>query len=216
MSTWCVNRSHLAVIGASSETGYGTTGYTSTDDGYTPTRYGWVARVERNASAEWGTVTTNYAHNGSLITDYYPGGRWPDAVGAVDDIQQKQPGIVLMQLLVNEYVNNVDPATAEANLRDLISRVRTAVSGVDILLMTYPDIKWPDAPRPWTDYAPINHRVATDMGCGLIDLRQYIDSPDTNGAAGVWHSDGAHLLDAGQAAESAAVWSLLWMWVQTC
>lgn len=28
------------------------------------------------------------------------------------------------------------------------------------------------------------------------------------GAAGMWHSDGAHLLDAGQVAE--------WMWVQSC
>lgn len=32
-STWCTERSHLAVLGASSETGYGTTGYNSPDDG---------------------------------------------------------------------------------------------------------------------------------------------------------------------------------------
>ncbi|NIJ12524.1 hypothetical protein FHU38_002868 [Saccharomonospora amisosensis] len=48
------------------------TGYDSPDNSYWPTRYGWVARLARNAKAEWGTVTDVYAKNGAMIK-HFPG-----------------------------------------------------------------------------------------------------------------------------------------------
>lgn len=214
-STWCADRSHLAVLGASSETGYATTGYASPDGGYWPTRYGWVARLARNAKAEWGTTTDVYARNGAMIKDFFEGGRWPLTTGAVADVSAKQPDLVIIGgALVNEYVNNVDPAVAEADLRRLVTELRDARPGVDILIITYPDIKWPQARRPWSDYTAINHEVAVTLGTGLVDMRQYIDDPYTD-TANLWHSDRAHLNDAGQAAEMH-LWTLLWSWAVRC
>lgn len=214
-STWCADRSNLAVLGASSETGYATTGYDSPDNGYWPTRYGWVARLARNAKAEWGTVTDVYARNGAMIKDFFAGGRWPTTAEAIHRVAATQPDLVIIGgALVNEYVNNVDPATAEADLRRLVTGLRDARPGVDILIITYPDIKWPNAGRPWSDYTAVNHRVAVELGTGLVDMQQYIDDPYTD-TAGLWDSDNAHLNDAGQAVEGH-LWTLLWSWAIRC
>lgn len=222
--TWCASQDRIAVLGASSETGLGTTGYNPDQENhFDETRYGWVSRVKRNATAEWGTTTDVYAHGGSTMADFLPdvpnpGGRyWPVTEQAVDRIAATQPDLVIIGgSMANEYVANIAPATAEANLRKVVRNIRTARPGVDIILITHPDIQWPAANLPWSTYAGINHRVATDLGLGLMDMRQYIDSPTTNGAAGVWSSDNAHLADAGQAAQSAAVWSLLWIQLAAC
>lgn len=223
-STWCASQDRIAVLGASSETGYGTTGYDPTvADEYDATRYGWVARVARNASAEWDTATDVYAHNGATIADFLPdepnpGGRhWPTTHNAIDNVEATQPDLILIGGAgANEYVSNVAPATYEAHLRDLVQQLRDARSGVDIILITHPDIQWPDAERPWQDYAAITDQVARDTGSGLVDMRQYIDSPSTTGAAGVWYSDDAHLADAGQASQSSTMWTLLWSAVGGC
>jgi lysophospholipase L1-like esterase len=203
--TWCGDRSDLAILGASSETGYGTTGYSSPDDGYTRTRYGWTRRLTETLHAEWGTNSTNYAHNGALVTDYYPGGRWDDTTTAVADIAATQPDLVIIDLGGNEYVNSIDPATFNTQLRQLVTDIRSARSGVDVLLLTYPQFDWA-SDYPWAAYADVIREVAVAQHAAMLDLRQHIDSSDTD-RAGLWHSDGAHLNDAGQSVVSAAVLS---------
>lgn len=202
----------LVVLGASDSTGYGTTGWAPTvAHEYCPTRYAWAARVARNAAAEWGTETTVLAHNGALMTDWTSTGRWSTTRTAVDKVGQIQPDMILMGgILVNEYVNNVDPEVAATRLSNLIYRLQTAAPQTLILLLTYPNIQWAASTRPWSAYTSKIHQTAVANGCGLLDLQQYIDSPQTTGALGVWTSDMAHMGDAGQAAVSAAVWTLLW------
>lgn len=178
-------------------------------------RYGWEARLARNAKAEWGTTTDVYAKNSAMIKGLLPRRRWPVTANAVDNIRATQPDMVIIGgALVNEYVNNVDPATAEAHRRRLVTDLRAARPGVDTLIITYPDIKWPAAHRPWSDYTAINHRVAVNLRTGLVDMQQYIDDPYTD-TANLWSSDNAHLNDAGQAAEMH-LWTLFWSWAIKC
>src|SRR5439155_22414525 len=73
-STWCAKHANLAIVGASSETGYGTTGYPSGAETFQRTPYGWVTRITDSLHSEWGTNIQNYSHNGALVADYLPGG----------------------------------------------------------------------------------------------------------------------------------------------
>lgn len=206
--TWCGDKTHLAIVGASSETGLGTTGYSSPDDGYAPTRYGWTRKVAHNLNVAWGTSTTNYAHNGAMVKDYFPGGRWDTTSTATQDMAATQPDLVIINLGGNEYVNSVDPAVFDTNLTRLVTDIRTARPGVDILFLVYPTFAWPNTQHTWSEYTTIIGRTAANNQAALMDLRQHVDS-STHDTAGLWYTDGAHLNDAGQSAVAAALWGWL-------
>jgi acyl-CoA thioesterase-1 len=207
--TWCVDRSHLAIIGASSETGYGTTGYTANNEEYVPTHYGWTRRVMHNLNVEWDTHGTNYAHNGATVADYLSGGRWDITTSATADIAIRQPDLVIINLGGNEYAHNTAaPAEFEADLRALVTDIREAREAVDILFLVYPTFTYDTAAYPWTDYAAVIGDVAASQGAAMMDLRQHIDSA-TRDTAGLWYQDDVHLNDAGQSVVSAAVWGWL-------
>ncbi|TLW92369.1 SGNH/GDSL hydrolase family protein [Saccharomonospora piscinae] len=213
---WCADRADLTVLGPSSETGYGTTGYDSPDGTYSPTPHAWVAQFARAADATWNTTTDVHARNGAMIWDFLPGGRWPSTVAALDAIRDTQPDLVLVGgVFANEYLNNWDLAHAERNLRRLVTELRTARPGVDLVFTIYPDIDWPESRRPWADWAEVIQRVATDTGTRVIDLRPLIDTP-YNDTEGHWSDDHAHLNDHGQTEVAQHVWNEFETWTRRC
>lgn len=217
--TWCASgKANLAILGASSETGYGTTGYPSGAQTYYPTTYGWTRRLSDLLQRAWGTTTENYSHNGALVSDYLPGGRWSTTTGAIADLATTRPTLVIIDLGGNEYWSQVDPAVFETNLRTMITNINTARPGVDIMLYLHEEISWPTAgntywpqstPKyPWSQYAARIFTVASTIPTGMVDMRQFIN-PSNGNPAGLWTSDGIHLNDAGQSVVNGAWWGWL-------
>lgn len=204
VGTWCGDKSNITVLGSSSSTGYKTTGYTGGGE-YQPTQYGWWRRVSANAAQAWGTTATNRARAGALVADYLPGGRWPVTTGAVAQIAVDQPDMVLIQLGTNEYLTDVDPAAFEANLRQLLTDVRTSRPGVDVVLIKGWRVARSAPAYPWSQYGAVFGRVASSMGTALIDMQQLVDGSDLD-TAHLYDADLTHLNDAGQSVLAAAAW----------
>lgn len=217
--TWCASgKASLAILGASSETGYGTTGYPSGVQTYYPTTYGWTRRLGDLLERTWGTTTKNYSHNGAQVSDYLPGGRWPVTIGAVADLAATQPALVIIDLGGNEYWTQVAPAVFESNLRTMIAYIRVARPSVDIMLYLHEEISWAtngnaywpqSAPKyPWSQYASRIVTVASTLPTGMVDMRQFIN-PSEGDPAGLWSADGIHLNDAGQSVVNGVWWDRL-------
>ncbi|HJQ45680.1 MAG TPA: SGNH/GDSL hydrolase family protein [Amycolatopsis sp.] len=216
---WCDDQSRVALIGTSADTGYGTTGYSSPDDTFARTRYGWVTKISNDLTAQWQTVTTDYSHNGAMASDYLPGGRWSITTGALGDIASTRPPLVLIDLGGNEYWAQHDPAVLQTQLGQIIDQVRAARPDVTILLSIYPELNWqPNAYAStktwdWSAYGSAIYNTAVTKQTALIDLRQTIppaaDPVPTN--PNVWTSDGIHLNDAGNLAE----YGIWWGWVSS-
>ncbi|GAB2959794.1 SGNH/GDSL hydrolase family protein [Amycolatopsis acidiphila] len=217
--TWCGSgRANLAILGASSETGYGTTGYPANVNTYYPTQFGWTKHLSDLLHAAWGTTTENYSHNGALVSDYLPGGRWSTTTGAVANLATTKPTLVIVDLGGNEYWSQVDPAVFESNLRTMIADIRAVRPDVDLMLYLHEEISWPAkgnefwaqaTPKyPWSQYAARIFAVASSVPTGMVDMRQFIYPSKTN-PAGLWYSDGIHLDDAGQSVVNAAWWGWL-------
>ena len=216
--TWCTGHANIGIVGTSAETGYGTTGYSSSTDTYAPTVYGWVTRFSNSVHAQWGTATHDYAHNGAMASDYLPGGRWSGTTGATTDMATYSPDLVLVDLGGNEFWSQVDPATFQTNLTAVITNIKAARPGVTILMSIYARLHWapnqytnpPNSPQKWTwdQYATVIYNTAVAQQTALIDMRQYVPdaeaSPMTNPT--VWNSDGIHLNDAGNLAEYGGWW----------
>lgn len=208
--SWCGDKSRITVLGGSTSTGYQTVGYVAGGDGtYQPTRNGWWSRVTANAQQAWGTQGTNNARSGALTSDFSAVGRWPVTRDAVPTIAQQQPSLVILQLGVNEYLNQVAPTIFETELRRLVTEVRVARPGVDLLFIVGWRVAKPGAAFPWTDYSSGIGRVARDMGGAMIDLRQLMDGTDSASAHFLYVSDGIHANDAGQLILAGMVWSQL-------
>lgn len=213
--TWCAKHANLAILGASSETGYGTTGYPSGAETFQRTVYGWVTRFTDSLHSEWGTNVQNYSHNGALVADYLPGGRWSITTGAVADITTVQPDLVIINLGGNELWSQADPATFRANLGTLVDNIRAARPGVDILMGIYAELKWQPneyggttQKYTWAQYGAGIYDTAVAKGTALIDMRQYIPSAASNNPPNPspWTSDGVHLNDTGNLAEYGGWW----------
>lgn len=205
--SWCVDHSRITVLGSSSAAGVGSTGYNGNGP-YAPTRNGWWSRVSRNTQAAWQTQGTNNAMGGAVTADFLPGGRWPSTTGAVEQIRTERPSLVIIALGNNEYLNQINPATYEANLRALVTNIREARPGVDVLILQ----SWrPAKANPtytFDKYGAAAFHVASSMGAGLYDLRQHMDPADTD-AAGIYAPDKIHPNDAGHSIIASAVWSYL-------
>jgi len=221
VSTWCVSKANVAIVGTSAETGYAKTGYASTTDTYYPTTYGWTTRFSNAVHAQWNTTTHNYAHNGALASDFLPGGRWANTTGAVADMQTYSPDLVLLDVGGNEYQIQQDPALFQNNLTTLVNNIKAARPGVTILMNIYAEFKWvpnqytnpPNKAQvyTWNTYASIIYNTAVAQGEPLVDERQYIppaaSSPGPNPSP--WASDLIHLNDTGDLVAKG----LWWGWV---
>jgi acyl-CoA thioesterase-1 len=230
---WCTSQSAVTILGTSADTGYGTAGYPSGAQTFNRTEYGWTTKFADNLKAQWGTVTTNRAHNGALAADFLPGGRWPDTTGAIAEMATTQPDLVLIDLGGNDYWAQRDPATFQAQLGQIVDSIRAVRPGVTILMGIYPEFKW--APNvdggstlvhPWSEYAGAIYQTAVAKGAALVDGRQYIPpataSPQTSPSMWLLESDGnggtnlIHLNEAGNAAELGWWWSWVASIASTC
>ncbi|WP_192909635.1 SGNH/GDSL hydrolase family protein [Gandjariella thermophila] len=198
--TWCRDKSSMAVIGDSGSTGYGVV----------DPKNAWVAALRR---AKPHTRIVNYAHDGAMVSDFLPGGRWPQTTGAVRDIGRRQPSLVLIEIGGNDYYMDRDPARYQADL-DRLTRAIWSVSPRSTLV--YETI-WPFDPRhsptavhSWDEYAAAMHRLVVKYHAGWIDLRQFF--PPNYSADADTHllnPDRIHPTDAGNAVEFAAVLNIL-------
>lgn len=216
---YCATKTQLAIVGTSAETGYATTGYPSGAQTYNPTTYGWATRFANSVHSQWSTNVSNYAHNGSLASDFLPGGRFTDTTAAVADIAVKKPTLVLLDVGGNEYWSQKDPAVFQTNLNTLIDNIKAATPNAVILMSIYAELKWVQSvdsgnvPQKytWAQYASVIYNTAVAKGNALVDLRQYIPpataTPQPNPST--WYTDGIHQNDAGNIAE----YGMWWSWV---
>lgn len=220
--SWCTDKSQVAIIGTSADTGYGTTGYPSTAQTFQRTTYGWTTRIADSMSSAWATTTTDYAHNGAMAADFLPGGRWTDQVNAVSDLGTRNTNLVIVDVAGNEYWSQRPPATFRTELRQLLTNIRAARPQAIILLSIYPELKWQQSadsgnlPLRYTynQYATEVYQAAVDFGSPLIDMRQYAPSATSTNPTqpSVYLPDGIHFNDAGNLAEYGAFWGQLVGW----
>jgi acyl-CoA thioesterase-1 len=198
--TWCRDESSIAVLGDSGSTGYGTVDQNNA----------WVALLRR---AKPNTRVDNYAHDGAMVSDFLPGGRWPQTTGAVRRIGHDQPSLVIIELGGNEYYIDRAPRQYQADLERL-TRAIWAVSPRSTVV--YETI-WPFDPRQspnavhsWDEYATAMHQLVVKHRAGWIDLRQFF--PPHYPADAYTHllnPDKIHPSDAGNAVEFTAVLSVI-------
>lgn len=212
-ATWCTDKSSLVVLGDSASTGYGTTGYPADVQTYVPTENGWVAKMAHNL-AGFGTKVTNLAHNGALVADYLPGGRWADTVNAIAQVRQLQPSMVIVELGGNDFYIDRDPEVFARQLRQLVDSIKAASPNSSIFLVKIWEIGQRESPRAvhtWSEYGAKMHEVAVATGAGLSDLAQYLPSPN-NDTAGLYLPDRIHLGNAG----NLVVHGALYTWMISC
>lgn len=214
-STWCQDRASLVVLGDSGSTGYATAGYSSPDDTYTWTPYGWYSRAIAEASSNYGTQGWNYARNGARTEDFLPGGRFPVTTGAIEQIGIHQPSLAIIELGGNDYLSQqtagTTPAVTRTNLINIVTQIQTASPRTAVLLVVIWEIAQPGIPYSWQSYADAIRDVAIDRGVAMVDIRQYIPRSDLD-AAGVYAPDHIHLNDAGNLIFAAAAWT----WLLSC
>lgn len=216
---WCGDQSRVALIGTSADTGYATTGYSSPDDTFARTRYGWATKLADNLHASWQTVTDNYAHNGARSADYLPGGRWASTTTALDQITTNKPPLVLIDLGGNDYWAQRDPAVFKSELGQIIDQIRAARPDVTILLSIYPELRWQPnefastKQYDWSAYTAAIFDTAVTKPTALLDLRQTFPAATdpVPTSPNVWAADGIHLNDAGNLGEFG-VW---WGWISS-
>lgn len=222
---WCTDKSDVAILGTSADTGFATTGYngaTPVNDGYMATTYGWTKRFADLLAAGWSTTTSNYAHNGSMASDYLPGGRWPMTTGAIAALGPAQPSIVVLDEGGNEFYSQVPPATFKANLGAVIDAVHVQRPDAVVVLSTYAELDrsagvatYGPTVSPWSAYATAIRETAVEKGSPMLDLRQYVPpaSAASQPSPSLWTSDKIHLNEAGNMVELGAYWgwtSSLW------
>ncbi|WP_198545464.1 GDSL-type esterase/lipase family protein [Amycolatopsis rubida] len=189
------------MLGTSADTGYGRHGLPVRHRHLRADHVRLDHKIANDLHAEWNTTTKNYAHNGAMAADYLPGGRWPDTAGALADLTQRQPDLVLIDLGGNELISQTDPAVFKANLGKVIDTVRAARPGVDILLPIYAELKW--TPNPWAA-----RRRSTS---GRSTPRRFTRRRSPRGSANLpnpspWLAGNVHLNDAGNLAEYGMWW----------
>jgi acyl-CoA thioesterase-1 len=211
-STWCTNKDSLALIAGSSGTGYLTTGYNSPDGTYSPTAYGWWRWVTKRAANAWGTLSFNYSHVGATTADFLPNGRWLSTTGAVADLGQNQPDLVVISLGTNEYLTQVDPAVFEGNLRRLVQDIHAASPRTAILLAVQWTSHLPNPTYVWEQYKQKIQSVAVSEMAAMVDLRQYLIPASDPDWARFYHPDRIHLLDHSHLVVAAAFWT----WLFSC
>lgn len=197
--TWCTDKSSMDIVGDSGSTGYGV---------IDPNNH-WVAKLRQ---AKPNTRINNYAHDGAMVSDFLPGGRWPETTGAVAQIGVDQPSLVLIELGGNEYYIDRDPALYKANLETLTQKIWQVSPRSTIIYETI----WPFDPRQsttvhsWNEYGTAMLQVAVEYSAGWIDLRQFFPPHYANDTyTHLLNTDQIHPTDAGNAVEYTAVLNII-------
>lgn len=200
--TWCHDKTSLAVLGDSGSTGAGVS--------HAENR--WTNVVQ----GIFGTATvTNYSHDGAMVSDYLPGGRWTQTTGATADLVGRKPSLVMIELGANEYYNQVDPNVYATNLATLISNVRAASPTSTVVLVHSWLIGTTVAPHlyEWSSWEQVMTQAAISGGYGLVLWTQTMP-PVVTDTAGLYYffspSDHVgHPNDAGNRVEAAQTAMLL-------
>lgn len=210
---WCADQSTMVILGDSTATGYGSTGYEGgNEDGYDASEYGWASRLSRQLPD---TEIINMARNGSLTADFLPGGRWPLNTGRIAD---EQPDLVVVVLGSNEYGINLPPADYRNDLAQLTADVIDAAPDANLLYVhTWEfDMRWPWFPAPlhdWDAYGDKLADVADAESGAVLDLTEVMPNADADTAGlyidGEYGQHSVHPTDAGHQVQFAAYWSML-------
>lgn len=205
LSSWCPAHTSAVVLGDSSSTGYGTTGYVGGDGSpWMDTYSGWVAQLRR----EWtGTTWSVLSRNGALVSDYLPGGRWPSTVGFPDTVAQMQPALVVIMLGGNEYGTDRSPATYRSNLTLVTNRIRAAAPRASLLYVSMWEFafRWSSQPavNPYSAYTTQMREAAAQHGGVYVDLTKELHSAGVHPETGLFIRDeygpgnSVHATDAG-------------------
>lgn len=197
---YCGGMGGIAVIGQSLCTGYGSTGYPVDAVDYQPTARGWWAQFE---AAHTDTTWYNFAHNGAMVSDFMPGGRWDAAVGAVEEIRATKVNRTIIVLGGNEFFQGIDPRVYRCNLTGLVQRLRGAAAGRIHIVSEY-EFPAELAGGTYTqdEYRQTAALVAAVHGATFLDLSCHMP-PTSENEDGYYIPDeygpgqSVHLTDAG-------------------
>lgn len=201
--TYCSGMGRVAIIGQSLCTGYGSTGYPEDAVDYQPTASGWWAQFE---AAHTDTTWYNYAHNGAMASDFLPGGRWDVAVGAVDDIDEINPNLVILILGGNEFFQGIDPwGRYWQNLTEVVEGTR-AGTGARLAVVSEYDFpaELSEGEFPQQEYRKAAAQVAALYNATYTNLAWHMP-PTSEDTDGLYIPDeygpglSVHLTDAGHA-----------------
>lgn len=225
LSSWCSNKSKAFVLGDSTSTGYGTTGYIGGNGSpYMATTNGWWATLTNQFPA---TQWTNLARNGALVSDFLPAGAGtegrtsPLAGDTIAHIQASQPTLVVIMLGGNEYGTDRRPEQVyKANLAELTSRIRSVAPQASLLLVHSWefDYRWATGPYlpieySWAQYGAAMESIVNTIAGGnakYLDLTKVMPKAD-NDTAGLYIADEygpgnpVHMTNAGNWAMRAAI-----------
>lgn len=226
--SWCEPGSEIVILGDSTATGYGSTGYDpARGRKYQPTRWGWAHRLDaRLTNAE----ITNLALNGATASDFLADGGvdpWPQ-VGpmqptAVSRIRAAEPELVIIALGGNEYASQRDPyRTYKKNMITLRDRIRAASPSSKLLFVRMWDFSFrysgqnlhADSANTYTWYDYGRHLEVVAAKHGYLDLTSYMPKSD-DGAGGLYTQNemgpnrALHATDTGHVVQFDLYWSKL-------
>lgn len=216
-STWCTNPAGgVVVMGDSSTTGYGTTGYLDGTQGgheyYQSTYSGWINGLKQVwPEADWYVAS----RNGAMSSDYLPNGRFEKTREAIAEVEARQPSLVIITTLGNDYVIDRPPAEYQENLEQIVEGVREAAPDTSIVLVTMWrfDFKL-DTSEPnfeFDSYAERMQQVADEHDLTWVDLREHMHNAWEHPETGLYHADeygpgqAIHTTDAGQWVQKAVM-----------
>lgn len=205
LSSWCPTQASAVVLGDSSSTGYGTTGYSNTTETWQPTYSGWVASLGRLWPHSTWTVLSR---NGAMSSDYLPGGRFSITVGAIDVIDDEQPALVVIMLGGNDYVIDADPVTTyRANLERITADIRAVSPQSSLLYVSIWEFAYrrqsPPPVHPYSAYIDQMRAVAQAHDAVHVDLTRDMHSAAVHPETGLYIRDeygpglAVHATDAG-------------------
>lgn len=198
---YCAGMGRVAILGQSLCTGYGSSGYPEDGLGYEPTETGWWAQFER---AYTDTTWVNYAHNGAMVSDFLPGGRWETSVNAVDELAAARPNRLLLVLGGNEFFQGIDPWGAYwRNLNTLVGKIRDSFSTKLTIVAEYDfPAELSEGSYPQVEYRKAAALTAANHSALFLDLSRFMPSSHNN-TDGYYIPDeygtglSVHLTDAG-------------------
>lgn len=209
LGSWCAARNagagNVVVLGDSTSTGYGTTGYTGGDgDPWQPTYSGWASALSRSFT---GSTWTMLSRNGALTRDYLPGGRWPSTANFPDTITAKHPQLVIIMLGGNDYGIDVPVTTYQSNLTQITAKIRAKapIASLVYVSMWSFDYRWANHTpvHTYPEYVTAARTVATQTGALHVDLTQDMPATTDHPEIGLYTADeygpnaAVHATDAG-------------------